>query len=105
MKHIKTFEAVRSKNLIIGEIYKIEQIIIAEKGESNMNLGQIIDIEDGITFLQPYHFKVKTYLNKTGDEYIFKSLERMFIERKATPEEIEEFHIWELNIEANKYNL
>lgn len=98
MKYIKKFETLWAKSIIVGTIYKIDSII-TEKG-TTLELGQILSIENGAYFVE-----MKTYIKRTCEEKIFKSLGRSFIKRKATPEEIEEFHLYEAKNIANKYNL
>ena len=98
MKYIKTYETLWSKNIIVGNIYKIEEILIMRDGIANISLGRIIEMDppDG------YHVKMKTYLKGSHKEFIFNDFAKKHIKRKAIPEEIIEFESLEM---SKKYNI
>jgi len=102
MKYIHLYEAW-SKNIHIGDIYVIEEIIIAkEKYETNIELGRIVDIELHERSNLPAYFTVKTFIKNTNKEYFIEGLNLSYIKRKANSEEIIEFEMIE---NSNKYNL
>ena len=98
MKYLKTYETLWSRNIISGNIYRIEEILIMKDGVTNIPLGRII----GNVHPDNYHVKMKTYLKGSYDEFIFSDLAKNFIIRKATPEEINEFETIE---QSKKYNI
>lgn len=100
MKHIKQFEGIWTKNLIVGNIYVIDRIFIARPGKHNLPYGKITKIHDG-----NYYVEMKTYIEGTYEDYTFEILERQFIKRRANKEEIAEFYGYETLQKALKYNL
>lgn len=101
MRYLKTFERVWSKNIKVGEIYVIEEILIAEQGyKPNINLGKIIKKEyflPGLPIID-----VETYIKGDLEKYIFYGFETKYIKRLANKEEIAEF---ESIKNMKKYNL
>ena len=100
MRHIKQFEHVWVKNLIPGNIFVIERIFIGGTGKHNLTLGQIIKVHEG-----SYLVDMKTYLERTYEDYTLEYLDRTFIKRRANKEEIAEFYGYETLQKALKYNL
>jgi hypothetical protein len=101
MKYIKTYEGIWSKNIKENQIYKIDSIYIAQKGEHNIPLGKVLDTTDA-RYTGKEYSEVKTFLRSSLEEYTFIGLEKKFIKRKATPEEINEYYAIE---NSKKYNL
>lgn len=101
MKYIKTYEGVWLKKLKEGNIYLIDEMLIAEKGyKHNFRLGKIIKLlKLGEAIIQ---INMKTYIKGTTEEYIFYDFKNKFIKRLATPEEINEFEAIE---NSKKYNI
>jgi len=100
MKHIKTFEGIWSKNLIVGNIYVIDRIFIADKGCHNLPYGRITKVHKGF-----YYVDIEIYLERSYEEFKLESLERQFIKRLANKEEIDQFNNYETLQKALKYNL
>ena len=98
MKYIKQYETLWFKNLIIGNIYKLDTIILADANYStNIAIGRIIDAVPSREYLN-----IKTFLKGDLEERILIGVYRNIIKRKATPEEIIEFEAIE---QSKKYNL
>lgn len=96
--NFKIYERVWTKNIKIGEIYKIESMILAQKGyATNIPLGRIVS-----TFMNNSFLDIKTYTTGNHDEYIIEDTDPKYLKRKATPEEIQEFEAIE---NSEKYNL
>jgi hypothetical protein len=94
MKHIKTYEAIRLKNIEVGRIYYIGSWLHDYK--SSIPFAKVIHHDEDKWILT-----MKTYIKSTKEEVKFET-SRKNILRLATPEEIEEFEYYE-NIE--KFNL
>jgi len=100
----KIFEGgIWSKNLVIGGIYEIEDMIISEYWRKNIPIGKIIDFPYEETSGK-YVVEIKTFISGTNQEHILE-LERRFIKKKATPEQIKLFNRIETRSKVKNYNL
>jgi hypothetical protein len=99
MKFIKTYEGVWEKNIKVGEIYKMTDFLVAEKGYlRNIPICRVLDTT-GYGY-----FNIKTFIKSTREKYVME-LYKKFILKKATPEEIKEFEEFETYETSKKYNI
>lgn len=96
MKYLKTFERIWSKNIIEGDIYEVQSVILANVGyTTNIPLGKVISKND-------YYVDILTYTKNNLSEYILHGINKSFIIKKASAEQIQEFEAIE---QSKKYNL
>ena len=108
MKHLKKFEGVWSKNIKVGEIYKISEYLLPMKRWNNtIDLAKVIDIfyyeydkKDSINYID-----IKTFIKETGEEFIMEYAVPKILLKKATKEDVERFHRYEINLTSKNYNL
>ena len=102
---LKIYEKVWSKNIIEGNIYVIDTILISSfKYKQNINLGKIIKKEKN-SWDNSFSITLKTYINDTFEKYIWENFPKIYLKRIANKEEIKRFKKIEIIEKTKKYNL
>lgn len=98
MRHIKTYETLHKKSIIVGDIYAIDTILVLSPklNGHNIPLGRVE------AFARDYYVNVKTFIKGGLEEYEFLGAYKSILKRKATKEEIEYFESIE---KSKKYNI
>ena len=93
MKYLKTYETMWLKNIKVGDIYVIDEMLISTKEyKANINLGRIVKI------VADEFFDIETFIKGSYEKYTLEFIHQRFIKRRATKEEINEYN----TIEARK---
>lgn len=101
MKHIKTYEAAWTKNMKVGNIYKILSYMNGDaEFKHNIPIGKITKMGE---YEYDYSVGIKTFL-VDGTEHNLR-INKGALLKKATPEEIKEFEDFEIKNTANNFNI